>query len=131
MADVYTRQTECFSDERAQIAALHERARLRELHNLVDVADVVDTYRAISDNDPRDIQALLRLDTIVRSHRNDAVHATALKRLIDLTHDKNARCDYLLDLAAILEGVSLTQAQESYRAALDEVPSCPLRLFAV
>ncbi len=124
LADVYARQTACFRDPKAQIAALHEQARIQSNNGLANPNEIIETYSVISDNDPRDLQALLQLDSRVRKDQDKPVHANVLRRLVDITHDKQSRADYLLDLAILREKTSPAQAIESFRAALDEVPSC-------
>ncbi|MCA9649688.1 MAG: tetratricopeptide repeat protein [Myxococcales bacterium] len=118
LIDLYRRQVAVFKDPGAQVAALHERARLLELHRPDDTEDLIETYTNILGLRADDHRALHGLETLaLRTGKRKAL-AGVDARLARLAPQAELRAAYLTRRAEAMETGGNPEALTVYREVL-------------
>ena len=118
LAEIYARQVRVFSDPGAKAAALTERARVLEHHNVGSPDELRDCYSAILTFRPSDRGVLEALERIAMRSDDPGVLADVDARLADATADAELESAHLTRRAEAMETSGQPQALEVYRDAL-------------
>jgi cellulose synthase operon protein C len=122
LAQIYERQVLVSEDDGAKVAALRERARLYELHELGERDDLIDCYTAILAIRPDDALALAGLEQLALDAEDPRVLASVDARLANNATDPLLRAAYVTRQAECLEQAGNPQALALYREALRADP---------
>jgi cellulose synthase operon protein C len=118
LAIVHERIVLVSEDDGAKVAALRERVRLLELHELGTPDDLVDTYTAILALRPSDPLALAGLERLALDAEDPRVLASVDARLAENASDPLLRASYVTRRAECLEQTGHPHALALYREAL-------------
>ncbi|MGE5180481.1 MAG: tetratricopeptide repeat protein [Acidobacteriota bacterium] len=122
LATVYADMGAKLKDPGARIAALRELARLQQTKKLGTAHDRVRTYEAILKIDPDDEWALVALEELGRTMRDDAVLVDVYRRLADIADNPSVAACYLTDLGQALERRGDRRALDAYKDAVAKDP---------
>ena len=114
---VYSTQADVFEDPAGRVAALYELARLLEHQGLGEYDDIVGAYRRILEIAPADLGALLELERLAASQRDETVLREVDALVAQSAHDPTVAAAHQARLAELVEGEADTQAIEQFRAA--------------
>ncbi len=118
LIDLYARQVAVFRDPGAQVAAMHERARLIEHHRPHEVDELIELFTTILAERPDDHRALAALEMLALRSGKPKALAGVDARLARLAPQAELRAAYLTRRAEAIEVAGSPEALQVYREAL-------------
>lgn len=122
LARVLATRAQLLQDEPSRVALMHRLTEAAELGGVGDEEQIRETYRAVLEQAPEDLGALLELERLAGRQRRPELLEEVSPRLAALSEDPALQREYSLQTIESLERQDPEGAVQKYEAALEADP---------